>query len=98
MSKRHGAATSSPASAVSWVPGASRNIWKPNRSSSISTKPRSAGIRNQDGGFVVAGKKEHTNENDSDSPRNTGTQVARIDAAPLSPSPARALSPDPPLS
>src|SRR5579859_3831147 len=43
MSKRPGAATNNPASAASSVPGASKSISKPNRSSSTSTKLPLAG-------------------------------------------------------
>src|SRR5690242_14865342 len=45
MSKPLGVATNNPASAASSVPGGSKNTSKPNRSSSISTKPPSPGTR-----------------------------------------------------
>src|SRR6266436_7364578 len=47
MSKRRGAATSSLALAANSVPGASKNISRRNRCSSISTRHRSDGIRFQ---------------------------------------------------
>src|SRR5277367_5368150 len=43
MWKLHGAATSSPDSAANSAPGASKNIWKQNRCTSISTNNRSDG-------------------------------------------------------
>src|SRR5258707_6475761 len=77
MWKRRGAATSSRVSAANLGLGALKNISKPSKCTSISTRPRSVGTRNQDAGrFMTAGIKEQENDHDSDSLRNSRTAFA----------------------